>query len=138
MNNKGFTLVEILAVLMITIIITSISFAGIGVLNKNIHQNMYEETVALIEASATRYGEDHQNKLNTSCTVDGSAQNKCGSITVQTLIDTGYISTKKKNDAGEAVLIDERKKEEDENYYLNSKTVYIYLENDIVYSKYVE
>lgn len=138
MNNKGFTLVEILAVLMITIIITSISFAGIGVLNKNIHQNMYEETVALIEASATRYGEDHQNKLNTSCTVDGSAQNKCGSITVQTLIDAGYISTKKKNDAGEAVLIDERKKEEDENYYLNSKTVYIYLENDIVYSKYVE
>ena len=43
--NKGFTLVELMAVLVLIVIIASIGYAGITAVQRNINQNLWEATV---------------------------------------------------------------------------------------------
>ena len=43
--NKGFTLVELMAVLVLIVIIATIGYAGITVVNNNIEKNLLNTTV---------------------------------------------------------------------------------------------
>lgn len=135
-EKNGFTLVELLAILVITGILAVIGTSSVmGIIGK-INQNLWNEKVELIENRAAVYGDDYKNRLTGTCpTIDGKKYEKCLQMTVKDLIENGYISTKDKNDAGEKVIINDTKSKDDANYYANNLKVYIYLENERVYAK---
>ena len=61
MKKNGFTLVELLAVIVILAIVTSMASVGVSSLRKGINKSMWNSTVELIETAAKRYGEDKKN-----------------------------------------------------------------------------
>ena len=64
--KKGFTLVELMAVIVIVAIISVIGYAGVTIVQKNIKTNLWEGKVEAIENGAVSYGEDNKNKNNKS------------------------------------------------------------------------
>lgn len=146
MTKKGFTLVELLAVVVLITLITIIGSVGITGVKNSINKNMLESKIYLIESEAARYGEDHKNRFlklpdtdEFVCEIDGVKHSKCLNVSVGRLIERGYIQTKetRKSPDGneEKVLINNTKNEEDEGYYLNESIVYIYLEDNNFYAK---
>ncbi len=95
MNKKGFTLTELLGTIVILAIIALIAFpAVLGLINSS--QNESDEAMQSFIISATReYVNDNMDDfpkaLSTSTSVRSYGDD--GKITVQTLIDEGYIST---------------------------------------------
>ncbi len=140
MKKNGFTLVEILAVIVITAIITVIASTGISAVKKSINNNLLESNILLIEKSATNLGEDKKSYLETqtsSCTIDNKTYTPCITLKVQSLIDKYYIKTKEVDKEGHKVLINYTKDESDLSYYMNEESVYIYLDDNTVYAKYM-
>ena len=95
MNKKGFTLTELLGTIVILAIIALIAFPAILGLISN-SQNESDEAMQSFIISATReYVNDNMDDfpkaLSTSTSVRTYGDD--GKITVQTLIDEGYIST---------------------------------------------
>jgi len=140
MKKNGFTLVEILTVVVIIAVITTISSIGIAAVKEKINENLWESTISLIEKSAANYGEDNLNYLkdtNTTCEIDGKTKYKCIKVSVQYLIDKNYIKTNEEDKDGNKVLIDNRKSKDDAGYYVNDTHVLIYYEDNSVYAKYM-
>ena len=149
--KNGFTLVELLATIVIISIITLIGTVGISVARKGIYQSMWNTNVELIEAAAANFGSDKKayiENLTDSCEVDQSSKVPCLTIPVQTLIDRGYLNSKNyisyNDDDKYKVIVNktiEKSAEEDDNfqngYYVNNYKVAIYIENNIVYAKYL-
>ena len=80
LNNKGFTLVELLAVLVILIAISSIAIPTISSsLDRSKNKQTQSKNKLLISA-AELYVTDHRNNINDNCF-----------ISVQTLINEGYV-----------------------------------------------
>ncbi|MEE3343358.1 MAG: prepilin-type N-terminal cleavage/methylation domain-containing protein [Bacilli bacterium] len=80
LNNKGFSLIELLAVLVILIAIMSIAMPSIS---SSLERNKDKQTKAkkaLIESAAELYVTDHKNEVS---------NNDC--ITIDTLINEGYL-----------------------------------------------
>ena len=133
--NKGFTLVELMAVLVLIVIIASIGYAGITAVQRNINQNLWEATVEEIETGAVKYGQDNLNALNTNetCNIDGSETRNCIEVTVEFLIDSNYIDTDEVDDNEKEIITNNVTGE-----IVNDNIVYIYLENNRVYAQYQE
>ena len=133
--NKGFTLVELMAVLVLIVIIASIGYAGITAVQRNINQNLWEATVEEIETGAVKYGQDNLNALNTNetCNIDGSETRNCIEVTVEFLIDSNYIDTDEVDDNEKEIITNNVTGE-----IVNDNIVYIYLENNRVYAEYQE
>lgn len=133
--NKGFTLVELMAVLVLIVIIASIGYAGITAVQRNINQNLWEATVEEIETGAVKYGQDNLNALNTNetCNIDGSETRNCIEVTVEFLIDSNYIDTDEVDDSEKEIITNNVTGE-----IVNDNIVYIYLENNRVYAQYQE
>lgn len=67
LNNKGFTLVELLAVLVILIAISSIAIPSIS---SSLERSKDKQTNAkkkLLESAAELYVTDHRNKITSTC-----------------------------------------------------------------------
>lgn len=135
MKKKGFTLVELMVVLVIIVIISTIGFGGISLVQIKVKESLWQGKIDMIEKSAETYGDDNKNRLVSSCVIDGVTKNECMSVTVQHLIDTNYIKTDEEDANHNPVIINETLPEDDANYYANNMNVFIYLENDIVYAK---
>lgn len=133
--NKGFTLVELMAVLVLIVIIASIGYAGITAVQRNINQNLWEATVEEIETGAVKYGQDNLNALNTNetCNIDGSETRNCIEVTVEFLINSNYIDTDEVDDNEKEIITNNVTGE-----IVNDNIVYIYLENNRVYAQYQE
>lgn len=133
--NKGFTLVELMAVLVLIVIIASIGYAGITAVQRNINQNLWEATVEEIETGAVKYGQDNLNVLNTNetCNIDGSETRNCIEVTVEFLIDSNYIDTDEVDDNEKEIITNNVTGE-----IVNDNIVCIYLENNRVYAEYQE
>ena len=133
--NKGFTLVELMAVLVLIVIIASIGYAGITAVQRNINQNLWEATVEEIETGAVKYGQDNLNVLNTNetCNIDGSETRNCIEVTVEFLINSNYIDTDEVDDSEKEIITNNVTGE-----IVNDNIVYIYLENNRVYAQYQE
>ena len=68
--KKGFTLVELLAVIVILAILALIAIpSSIGISN-NIKKKMYCEKVNMINQSARSWGNDHLRSLSSSCYIE--------------------------------------------------------------------
>ena len=94
MKNKGFTLTELLGTIVILAIIALIAFpAVLGLLN-----NSQDETDSALQnfaiSGARNYVNDNMNDFPKALANDTNIKSygDKGNITVQTLIDEGYIS----------------------------------------------
>lgn len=98
MNNKGFTLTELIGVLAILAIITIIATTSImGTMNKA-KENMLEDKKLNIETAAINYVSNNDIELNSSdCASIGSGYDRCKTFTVQELIDKKELTSEDKN-----------------------------------------
>lgn len=131
--NKGFTLVELMAVLVLIVIIASIGYAGITAVQRNINQNLWEATVEEIETGAVKYGQDNLNDLNVKATCNNNEIKNCIEVTVGFLIDSNYIDTDEVDDSEKEIITNNVTGE-----IVNDNIVFIYLENNRVYAQYQE
>lgn len=148
MKQNGFTLVELLVVIVILVLITTMGSVGIGSLKRTVNKNLWNSNIDLIENAAKRFCDDKKTqvlKVTDICTINNVEKMPCITIKVQDLLDKKYIISKEKDKAGKKVIINytvEKTDNESDNfnsgYYVNEKDVYIYIEDNICYSKYVE
>lgn len=109
-KHKGFTLIELLAVIVILGILLSISAVAIGKIKNKQDEENYKNVLSSILTGAKRYIADHPEKLDTSCTgnkVDNDKMvacsddctrvGKCTLISVQGLINNGYVDIDEEN-----------------------------------------
>ena len=68
MNKKGFTLMELLCVIAILAIVTTIASASIINIARKSKTNLYCAKLELIESSAKSYAVSHEKELNNSNT----------------------------------------------------------------------
>lgn len=88
-NKKGFTLVEIIAVIVILITITLMAVPTVLRLVKRNKEISYETKVAIILKQASQYARDNETFLfNSKKKYIGRV---CNSITVKQLLDAGYL-----------------------------------------------
>ena len=76
-NKKGFSLVELLAVIVVIGIVVLLATSVINNVSKRTRNTQYNNLISKVEASASRYFDE--TGIN--------------SVYVQTLIDDGYIAT---------------------------------------------
>jgi len=94
LNKKGFTLVELLAVVVILLAISVIAVSSISAAIERNKVKQNEAKEKLIVSYAKLYYDEHKNSLGDS-----------GCITIKNLIDSGYISEDEVNDADGDPLI---------------------------------
>ena len=151
MKKKGFTLVELLAVIVILAVVTSM--VGVSSLRKGINKSMWNSTVELIENGAKNYCSDKKTQIKNidvsknKCMINGKKYVPCLTIKVEDLLERKYVNTKNyaiRNNEKIKVLVNNtviKSDNETENfkngYYVNDGKVYIYIENDLCYAKYI-
>lgn len=113
MKRKGFTLVELLGVIIIMAIITLLAVSGFGVISKNVKEQSLDNLITLIETKASSYANDTGNLLTN----------------VDNLVKLGYIEA---NDEEGNVLSPV------DNSQLNCHLVSIMEEQNNLYGKYLE
>lgn len=98
MNNKGFTLTELIGVLAILAIITIIATTTImGVVN-NSKEKMLEDKKMNIEVAAVNYVQNNNIMLDTkNCLVNGNTYDLCKVFTVKELLDKKELESEDKN-----------------------------------------
>ena len=85
MNNKAFTLIELLAVITILALLTLIAVPAISKQMDNSKETLYNNQLKNIEESARAWGADNLFKLPEG--------NDCITVTLGYLKDGGYIDT---------------------------------------------
>lgn len=89
-NRKGFTLIEILAVIAIlSILISAVSISVIEI-RKKMNNRLYNTKISLIESAAILWGEDNEYELSLE-------ENECENILVDDLVTEGYLKYDKDN-----------------------------------------
>ncbi len=128
-DNKGFTLVELLAVIVVLAIIISIAVPSTMSISKRIRKNMFCSKIDFIETQAQLYGEDRKDSFG-NIKIDG--KNYPGkTVTVKELVTTKYL--KKDNDS-EPYTEDPR----DKTKTLDNMSLSIYIKNQRAYVRFNE
>ena len=117
-NKKGFTLIEILCVIVLIGILSVIATISIVNLSSKSKENLYCAKIELIENIAESYGIKYELELNNS----NELYNGCKSlkIKVRTLVDAGKLEPDKKND-----VINPK-----DNTIMNDIDIILYLKNN--------
>ena len=133
-NKKGFSLVEILAVIVILAIIIGIAFVSGNAIRQSSLERIVNTKIEQIEQAAILYGQDNPQILTDTCQVDGVDYDYCKVVTVRELIesDGNYFTS-------ETTITDESGKHIDLINDVTGKsmlddTVQIYRRNNRVYS----
>lgn len=116
-DNKGFTLVELLAIILILSIILTLSVVVSTRIIKNSKEKSYQVTINNIENIANSYINENSNKLPYIQIKDGEDMIEYQCVSIKNLIDMGYF----KND-----VLKSKYKEDTEV----SENDYVYLERD--------
>lgn len=133
MNTKGFTLVELLAVIVVLALIVSISFYSINRVRQNSLTDILETKISQIEQAAILYAQDHPEILTDSCDVDGKHfDNYCKVVLVGDILDAGsYFNSDTLTTEGNKVdLINDLT-----GNSMRQDTVQIYRNNNRIYAK---
>lgn len=135
MNNKGFTLVELLAVIVVLAIIIGIAVPSIMGINQSIKDNMLDKKVTMIEEAAVLLGQDIKGSImNSSLKYNG---NPCKSIVVSKLVPT-YLDTDNNNsclDSTSTGTVGCITDPSDAKKYLDKKEIIIFYKNKRIYAK---
>lgn len=134
MNNEGFTLVELLAVITILALLTVIALPKMGFVTENLKDEMLDKKLTLIEESAILLGEDIRGTILSSATkYEGSL---CKSIKVKSLVPN-YLEKDIDEDClnddgtGKGCVLDPRY----DNQFLDNVEVIMYIKNNRVKAK---
>ena len=111
-NNKGFTMVELLAVLVILITIMLIAIPSITSSVERNKQKMLEKKYDIIESAAEAYINLYKNKLGSNYTKFINGQ--CG-INVTNLVEVGLLTTEDLTDADDNQITGIVKYDDDDN-----------------------
>lgn len=128
MNKKGFSLIELLAVIIILSVIMTLGFVGFGSIQNATKEKMVQTKIEEIETGAQKYGQEHMNDLTSSCKVDGADYKFCKTITVQTILDSGDFESEER-DGNRKIVINNVTNEE-----MNTEKICIYKKNNRVYA----
>ena len=126
MNKKGFTLVELLAVLVLISLLMGLAIPGINRISNNMKKKSYNQKMKLIESAAVLWGQDNKTRLqaDTDCSSEIS---KCKKITIADLIKENYLDSD--NNSGKYI---NPKNDED----MKDCIVFVYKQNKRVYAKF--
>ena len=133
MKKNGFTLIEILAVIIILGIITSIVTINVLGIRNNSFEDLLETKKQNLESAAIIYGQEHQEELTEKCTIDNYESNNCLTVTVKELLDGNYFNSTEKNSSGEIDLINNVTNES-----MKENKITIYRKNNNIYAKYLD
>ena len=125
MNNKGFTLVELLAVLVVLAILIAIAVPSTISISNKLKVNMYCSKIDSIETAAKLYGEDRKDSFS-----EKYDNNPSKTITVKTLIDTGDL---KKDSTTAPYILDPR-----DNASMDDLKIIVYVKYNRVYVHFPE
>jgi prepilin-type N-terminal cleavage/methylation domain-containing protein len=117
-NKKGFTLIEILCVIVLIGILSVIATISIVNLSSKSKENLYCAKIELIENIAESYGIKYELELNNSNELYNGY--KSLKIKVRTLVDAGKLEPDKKND-----VINPK-----DNTIMNDIDIILYLKNN--------
>ena len=130
MNKKGFTLVEVLAVVVILSIILSLATLGVMNIRRNSLQKLVDTKISNLESSAIIYGQENQNELIETCNVDEVNYDFCKLVNVKYLIENEYYTTNEVNSENKKDLINNVT-----NKSMLCDEIQIYKKNNRVYAK---
>ena len=121
LDNKGFTLVELLAVIVLLAVIGTLAIPSIMGVSSKVKKNLLDTKIDLILDDAKLYGQDRITDVaEQTTTYQGRS---CKTITVQTLLDSGYLSSDK-DDAASGYIVNPV-----DNSSLNDKQIILYIKN---------
>ena len=96
MNKKGFTLVELLAVIALLGLLSIMAVPAVNKMRISLLTTTYESRVNMIINSAINWADDHLEEVPAHVAAEYSNQNTCDSsckcVTIGTLINEGYLS----------------------------------------------
>ena len=127
-KNKGFTLVELLAVIVILAIVSLVAVPSINGLLRKSRTNMFCKKVESIEAAAKYYAQDNLSDLGSD-----SKMVIANKIPIRLLVEKGYLKKDSDNcTVGSNCVTDPRDKSSLDNNYID-----IYSENNRLYGRYL-
>ena len=135
MNKKGFTFIELLAVLILISIVILIAVPSIKYADKKLHEKSYKTKSELILNAAKEYGDDYKeiilySSYGTVYTDPSSgATYPSVTITVRDLLNNGYVT--KDNDIKENDILDPRN-----DTSMLDKSITVYIKNNRAYAVY--
>lgn len=92
--KKGFTLIELMAVITVLVIILSITFPVVSNVLQESRENSYDSQVSMIESAAKRYISDNVKEVDESGNLLISRE-KDNFVTILALQKNGYLNSKK-------------------------------------------
>lgn len=133
MNYKnGFTLVELLAVVVILSLLIGIAVPGTLTISNKLKTNMYCKKIESIEIAAKVYGEDRRGSFTETFMLPGGETTSSKTIRVSDLITSGDL---KKDNTTSPYIVDPRNNEEMDNLeltlYLNYNRVYVSFDENV-------
>ena len=127
MNKKGFTLVELLAVLVLISLLMGLAIPGINRISNNMKKKSYNQKIKLIESAAELWGQDNKTRLQTtSCNIDDN-EVPCYKIEIKELLSENYLDSD--NNSGKYI---NPKNDKD----MKECIVFVYKQNKRVYAKF--
>lgn len=139
MDKNGFTLVELLAVIVIMGILLVVAVPAVLSFSQNIKNDMFCTKVETAEKSAQLYGQDNIDKISKSTCKnvklkDGSIDTKdsCGTVSIKALLRKGYL---KKEEGSTKGLKDDFM--DPRGGSMKDNNLLVYIKNKRVYAAYV-
>ena len=126
-NKKGFTLIEVLCVIAILAVITTIASSSIINLTNKSKENLYCTKLELIKSAAKSYGSSYEYELNNSTTYFNN--HKSLTITVDDLVKNGNFSYDKDETVSNP-LNDESLNDLEIIIYLENNQINVYIEDN--------
>lgn len=123
MNKKGFTLIEILCVIIILAIVTVIVSINVFKSSDNTNTELYCSKIKMIESFASEYGIKYELELNNSNELYHGL--KSLKIKVQDLVDSGKLKPDKESDVINPI----------DNSKINDLEIVLYLKNNQIYAE---
>ena len=124
-NNSGFTLVELLAVIVVLAIVIAVAVPSTMTISNSIKENLFCSKIDFIENAAKLYGEDKRDGFTSRYNINGT--NYYGKrIQVKELVTTNYL---KKDNSTSPYIEDPR----DKTASLDNLYITIYIKNERIY-----
>ena len=127
LNKKGFTLVEMLAVIAILALVMSLCVMGVVKVKNNALEKMLENKMNDLVGSAILLGQQSED-LEEVCNVDGEVYNYCKIVTVKDLIEQKYYNSNMdlKNDVTNNSMLCDKLIVYRKNNRMNAKFINVY------------
>jgi len=136
-NKKGFTLVEILATIVLISLLLGLGIPGIMKISQNMKKRNYNTKVDLIEQAGILWGQNNKTELQRDkCDIDKDSntgesgkESNCRVKKIDDLIKSDYLEADGKDDSNNYIYINP---ETDKN--IIACEVYIYIKDNRVYA----